>query len=88
MDHSSITREQNTGLYPGHHDYYILVFYHRGGDCTKNVGSLCARFVDMGALVKTQVENGLIKLINFQGQTIDVYDQTVFILKDSGLNDE
>ena len=31
MAHSSITREQITGLYPGHHDYYISVFYQYNG---------------------------------------------------------
>ena len=45
-------------------------------------------FVDMGAPVKTQVENGLSKLFDFRDQTIDVYDQAVFTLKDSGLHDE
>ena len=34
-------------------------------DCATNVGSLCACFVDMVALVKTQVENGLSKLFKF-----------------------
>ena len=29
-----------------------------GGDCTTKVGALCARFVDMGDPVKTEVENG------------------------------
>ena len=38
--------------------------------------------------VKTQVENGLSKLINLFGQTIDVSDQALFTLKDSGLHDE
>ena len=59
-----------------------------GGDCDTKVGSLCARFVDMGSPVKTQVENGLSELFDFQGQTIDVPYQAVFILKDSGLHDE
>ena len=36
-------------------------------DCTTKVGSLCARFVDMGAPVKTQVENGLSKIFDFWG---------------------
>ena len=43
---------------------------------------------DMVALVKTQVENGLIKLFDFQRQTIDVFDQSIFTLKDSGLHDK
>ena len=38
--------------------------------------------------VKTQVENGLSELFDFQGQTIDVPYQAVFVLKDSGLHDE
>ena len=42
----------------------------------------------MGAPVKTEVENGLNKLFNFRGQTIDVSYQAVFTLKSSGLNDE
>ena len=42
----------------------------------------------MGALVKTQVVNGLNKLFNFRRQTIDVSDQAIFTLKDSGLHDE
>ena len=42
----------------------------------------------MEALVKTQVENGLSKNFDFRGQTIDVYDQAIFILKYSGLHDE
>ena len=41
----------------------------------------------MVAPVKPQVENGLRKLFNFRGQTIDVSDQAVFILKDLGLHD-
>ena len=42
----------------------------------------------MVAPVKTQAENGLIKLFDFQGQTIYVSDQDVFILKDLSLYDE
>ena len=42
----------------------------------------------MGAPVKTQVKNGLSKIFNFRGQTIDVSDQAVLILKYSGLHDE
>ena len=42
----------------------------------------------MGAPVKTQVKNGLRKLFNFRVHTIDVSDQAVFILKDSGLHNE
>ena len=49
---------------------------------------MCARFIDMGATIKIQVENWLIKLFDFRGQTIDVSDQEVFILKDSGIHDE
>ena len=36
-----------------------------GGDCTTKVGALCARFVDMGSPVKTQVKNGLSKFLAF-----------------------
>ena len=53
-----------------------------GRDCATKVGSVCACFVDMGSPVKTQVENGLSKIFDFRGQTIDVSNQAVFILKD------
>ena len=59
-----------------------------GGDFPTKVGDLCVHFSDMGAPFKTQVENGLIKLFDFRGWTIDVSDQSVFVLKDSGLRDE
>ena len=49
---------------------------------------MCACFVDMGAPVKTQVVNGLSKLFNIWGQTIEVSDQDllpqniqVFVMK-------
>ena len=42
----------------------------------------------MGAPVKTQVENELRNLFDFWGQTIDVSDQAIFILNDSGLYNE
>ena len=42
----------------------------------------------MGAPDKTHVKNGLSKLFDFCGQTIDVSDQAVFISKDLGLRDE
>ena len=38
--------------------------------------------------LKTQVENGMSNLFNIRGHTIDVYNQAVFNLKDSGLYDE
>ena len=38
--------------------------------------------------VKTQMENGLSKLFNFQGQTIGVLDQAVFVKIYSVLHDE
>ena len=38
--------------------------------------------------VKTQMENGLSKLFNFQGQTIDMSYQAFFILKDLVPHDE
>ena len=49
---------------------------------------MCACFVDMGAPVKTQAENGLSKLFKFWGQTIDVSDQNIFTLKYFGINDK
>ena len=42
----------------------------------------------MGPPVKTQVGNGLSKLFDFRGHTIDVSDQDIFIFKDLGLHDE
>ena len=57
-----------------------------GEDCATKVGALCAHFVDMGALVTTQVENLLSKLFDFRGHNIDVSDQAVFIFKDQGLH--
>ena len=59
-----------------------------GGDCATKVGSLCSRFFDMGAPVKTHVENGLSKIFDLRGHTIDVSDQAVFILKYLGIHDE
>ena len=56
------------------------------GDCATKVGSMCAHFVDLGALVKNPVENGLSKLLDFCVQKIDVSDQAVFTLKYSGLH--
>ena len=58
------------------------------GDCTTNFGDLCAWFVDMGAPVKTQVENGLSKLFDLWVNTIDTSDQDVFTLNHSGLHDK
>ena len=49
---------------------------------------MCARLVDVEAPVKTKVEIFLIKLFNLQARTIDMSDQDVFTLKDSGLHDE
>ena len=68
------------------HKFYkstVQVISRGGGDCSTNFGYRCARFVDMGAPVETQVENGLSKVLNFRGQNIDVSDQAVSILKDS-----
>ena len=67
------------------HSYYnstVQAISRRGGDCAKKVGSLCARFVDMGSPVKTKVENRLSNLFDFRGQTIDMSNKTVFTLKD------
>ena len=58
------------------------------GDCATKVGSLCARFVDIGAPVKNQGGNGLSKILDLWVQTIYVSDQGVFILKDLGNHDE
>ena len=44
------------------------------------VGALCARFFGMGPTVKTNMENGLNKLFNLRGQTIEVFDQAFFTL--------
>ena len=38
--------------------------------------------------MKTQVENGLINIFDFQGQTINSSEQPVFTLKYLGLHDE
>ena len=57
-----------------------------GGYCATEVGAICACFVGVGDLVKNHVENILIKLFYFRGQTIDTYDQAVFTLKDSGIH--
>ena len=42
-----------------------------GGYCATKFGVMCAHFLDMGSPVKTQVENGMSKLFDFRGQTID-----------------
>ena len=60
----------------------------RGGYFATKVGAICAHFVDMGSLVKTQVGNGIIDLFDLRGQTIDVSDQAIIISKDSGIHDE
>ena len=73
------------------HKFYnsmVQVIWIGGEYCTIKVRSLCARFVDIGAPVKTYVLNGLSKIFDFQGQTIDVSDQAVFILNYSVLHDE
>ena len=59
-----------------------------GVDYSMKVGALCAHCFDTESLVKTQLENGLNKLFNFQGQTIDVFDQAILTLKYLGLHDE
>ena len=38
--------------------------------------------------METQLENGLIRVLNFRGHTIDVSNQYVFTSKDSGLHDQ
>ena len=67
------------------HKFYnstVQAISRGGGDFATNIGSLSARFVDMGAPVKSQVNNGISNIFDFRGQTIDVYDQYVFTLKD------
>ena len=59
----------------------VKVISKVGGDYATRVGSLYTPFVEMGCPVKAQVENGLIKILDFQGHTIDVSDQVVFCLK-------
>ena len=59
-----------------------------GGDCATKCVSLCARFIDVGARVKSQVENRLSKLFDFWGQNIDTSDRDIFTLKDLGFHDE
>ena len=59
------------------HNFYnstVQVISRGGGYCAKNFGSLCDRFVDLADPGKIQVENGLSKLFDLQGQTIDVSD--------------
>ena len=60
----------------------------RRGDCATKFGALCAGFFDMVSPVKTEVENGPIKIFNLRGQSIDTSDQSIFTLKDSGLHYE
>ena len=42
------------------------------GDCATKVETMCDCFVDMRAPVKTQVENGLNKLLDLWGYNIDL----------------
>ena len=49
---------------------------------------MCDCFIVMGAPVKNQVENGLIKIFDFRGQTIYVSTKSFFTLNDLGLHDE
>ena len=58
------------------------------GGCATKVVALCGYFLDMISPAKTQVENGIFKIFNFRGQTIDVSDQAVFTLKYSVFHDE
>ena len=76
--------DENNNLY----NSTVHAISRGGGDCARKVGVLWARFVDMGPPVKTQVGNGLSKLFNFQVKTINMSDQAVFTLKDSGFHDE
>ena len=66
------------------HKFYnstVQAISRGGADCATKVGAICARFVDMGFMVKIQVENGISKLFDFRVRTIDVSDQAVFIKK-------
>ena len=73
-----------------HKFYYSMVqdISRRLGYLDTKVGALCARFVDMWDLVKTQVENRLNKILKLQGQTIYVADQAIFTFKYLGLRFE
>ena len=67
------------------HKFYnstVLAISRGEGYFSSKVGDLCAHFVDMGYPVKNQVENGLSKLFDFRGKTMDRSDQAVFALKD------
>ena len=70
------------------HKFYnstVQAISRGGGYCATKFGVMCAHFLDMGSPVKTQVENGLSKLFDFQGRTIDTSKQAVFTLNNSGL---
>ena len=58
------------------------------GYWSTKVGALCDSFVDMGDPVKIQVGNGISKLFDFRGQTVDLSDQAIFIFKYFGLRYE
>ena len=60
----------------------------RGQDCATKVGALCARFVDIVDPVKTHVKNGLNKIFDLQGQSIDVSDQDLFVLTHESLHEK
>ena len=53
---------------------------------TQMLESCVPFFFDMGGPVKTQVEHGLSKIFDSQGQTINMSEKAVFILKDPGLH--
>ena len=48
-----------------------------GGDWPTKFEALCANFFIMGSLMKSKMENGLIKLLDLYGQAIDMSDQDV-----------
>ena len=70
------------------YNWTVQAISRGGGYFATKVVALCAQFVDMGPTVKTQLENGLSKLFDLQGQTIDTSEQEVLTLNDSGLHDE
>ena len=62
------------------HKFYnstVQSIWRGGGDWATSFGSMCDRFVDMGALVKSQVENGRSKIFGFRVHTIEVSDQAI-----------
>ena len=70
---NSISKNLNNKCYKS----MVQAISRCGGYFATKVGALCTHFFYMGSLMRTQVENSLNKLFNFQGHTIDVSDQAV-----------